>query len=106
MPRLGYTHLVGICVALLPLGACGHETHPPLFKRLTPGHTGVSFANTITTADSENVQTDVYVYNGAGVAIGDIDNDGLSDIFFSGTWGPCPLTLNKANIRSKALTQP
>src|SRR6266478_5875382 len=73
MTRLGYKHLVAICIALLPLSACSHETHPPLFKRLTPGRTGVTFANTITTTDSENVQTDVYVYNGAGVAVGDID---------------------------------
>src|SRR2546427_385914 len=105
MPRLGYTHLVGICVALLPLGACGHETQPPLFKRLTPGHTGVSFANTITTTDSENVQTDVYVYNGAGVAIGDIDNDGLPDIFFSGNMVSSRLYLNKGNMRFDDITQ-
>src|SRR6266481_1209958 len=105
MPRLGYTHLVGICVALLPLGACGHETQPPLFKRLTPGHTGVSFANTITTTDTENVQTDVYVYNGAGVAIGDIDNDGLPDIFFSGNMVSSRLYLNKGNMRFDDITQ-
>src|SRR6267143_3400 len=83
MSRLGYKHLVASCVALLPLGACSHETQPPLFKRLTPGQTGVTFANTITTNDSVNVQTDVYVYNGAGVAIGDIDNDGYLDIYVS-----------------------
>src|SRR6266446_3002781 len=105
MPRLGYTHLVAICIALPPLGACSHETHPPLFKRLTQGHTGVSFANTITTTDSENVQTDVYVYNGAGVAIGDIDNDGLSDIFFSGNMVSSRLYLNKGNMRFEDITQ-
>src|SRR5258706_1473703 len=104
MPRLGYTHLVGICVDLLLLGACGHETQPRLFKRLTPGHTGVSFANTITTTDSENVQTDVYVYNGAGVAIGDIDNDGLPDIFFAGNMVSSRLYLNKGNMRFDDIT--
>src|SRR5881409_129296 len=105
MSRLGYKHLVAICIALPPLSACSHETHPPLFKRLTPGHTGVSFANTITTTDSENVQTDVYVYNGAGVAIGDIDNDGLPDIFFSGNMVSSRLYLNKGNMRFEDITQ-
>src|SRR4029077_7014233 len=75
------------------------------FKRLTPGHTGVTFANTITTTDSQNVQTDVYVYNGAGVAIGDIDNDGLPDIFFSGNMVSSRLYLNKGNMRFEDITQ-
>src|SRR5881628_3347824 len=105
MSRLGYKHLVAICIALPPLSACSHETHPPLFKRLTPGHTGVSFANTITTTDSENVQTDVYVYNGAGVAIGDIDNDGLPDIFFSGNMVSSRLYLNKGSMKFQDITK-
>src|SRR2546425_12067001 len=105
MTRLGYKHLVAICVALLPLSACGHEMHPPLFKRLTPGHTGVTFANTITTNDSVNVQTDPYVYNGAGVAIGDINNDGLPDIFFAGNMVSSRLYLNKGNMRFQDITE-
>src|SRR6266404_8802917 len=74
-----------LLVALLWLAGCstGERDHP-VFKLLTPEQTGVTFANTITTNDTFNIQTDVYVYNGAGVAVGDIDNDGLSDIFFSG----------------------
>src|SRR5882762_8056241 len=99
MTRVAYKHLVAFGVSLLALDACHQERHRPLFKLLTPGQTGVSFANTITTTDSENVQTDVYVYNGAGVAIGDIDNDGLPDIFFSGNMVSSRLYLNKGNMR-------
>src|SRR5216683_8330130 len=105
MSRLGYRHLIAICVALPPLSACSHETRPPLFKRLTPGHTGVSFANTITTNDAVNVQTDPFVYNGAGVAVGDIDNDGLPDIFFAGNMVSSRLYLNKGDMRFEDITQ-
>src|SRR5207253_6697797 len=69
---------------LLSEGCSRQPQQPPLFQRLSPDRTGVTFANTITTNDSVNVQTDPYVYNGAGVAVGDIDNDGLPDLFFSG----------------------
>src|SRR6267143_1291940 len=105
MKRVAYRHLVAFCVSLVSLDACSRERHPPLFKQLTPGHTGVTFANTITTNDSVNVQTDVYVYNGAGVAIGDIDNDGLPDIFFAGNMVSSRLYLNKGNMQFEDITQ-
>jgi hypothetical protein len=91
---------------VLPLGACRSERHPPLFKPLTPGHTGVTFTNTITTNDQLNAQTDPYVYNGGGVAIGDIDNDGLPDIFFTGNMVSSRLYLNKGNMRFQDVTKP
>jgi hypothetical protein len=71
---------------------------------LSPNETGVSFANTITTSDSLNVQTDPYVYNGAGVAVGDIDNDGLPDIFFSGNMVSSRLYLNKGEMQFDDIT--
>ncbi len=67
--------------------------------------TGVTFANTITTNDSLNVQTDVYVYNGAGVGVGDIDNDGLPDIFFAGNMVSSRLYLNKGRMRFEDITK-
>src|SRR6266550_320049 len=77
-------YLCTLVVSLVLFAGCRQQQKtPPLFRLLTPDQTGVRFANTITTTDSENVQTDVYVYNGAGVAIGDIDNDGLPDIYVS-----------------------
>src|SRR6266581_4197250 len=105
MKRVAYGHLVAFCVSLVSLDACSRERHPPLFKQLTPGHTGVTFANSITTNDSVNVQTDPYVYNGAGVAVGDIDNDGLPDIFFAGNQVSSRLYLNKGNMRFEDITQ-
>src|SRR6266566_4889603 len=99
-------YLCALVVSLVLFAGCRQQQKtPPLFRLLTPDQTGVRFANTITTTDSENVQTDVYVYNGAGVAIGDIDNDGLPDIFFSGNMVSSRLYLNKGNMRFEDITQ-
>src|SRR5436309_11322317 len=99
-------YLRALVVSLVLFAGCRQQQKtPPLFRLLTPDQTGVRFANTITTTDSENVQTDVYVYNGAGVAIGDIDNDGLPDIFFSGNMVSSRLYLNKGNMRFEDITQ-
>jgi len=101
------------CGPLLPLfiplllveGCSQREKQPPLFELLPPSRTGVSFANTITTNDSVNVQSDPYVYNGAGVAVGDIDNDGLPDLFFTGNMVSSRLYLNKGDMRFEDITE-
>src|SRR5216117_4291017 len=99
-------YLRALVVSLVLFAGCGQQQKtPPLFRLLTPDQTGVRFANTITTTDSENVQTDVYVYNGAGVAIGDINNDGLPDIFFSGNMVSSRLYLNKGNMQFEDITE-
>jgi hypothetical protein len=77
----------------------------PVFELLSPSRTGVTFANTITTSDSLSVQTDVYIYNGAGVAVGDIDNDGLPDIFFAGNQVSSRLYLNRGNMHFEDITE-
>jgi hypothetical protein len=93
-----------LLVPLLWLNGCGHDGGPRLFKLLNPGQTGVTFANTITTDDSVNIQNDVYIYNGAGVAVGDIDNDGLPDLFFAGNMVSSHLYLNKGDMRFEDIT--
>lgn len=93
-----------LLLALL-LSACGDSaSRGALFELQPSSRTGVSFANTITTSDSVNVQTDVYIYNGAGVAAGDIDNDGLPDLFFAGNMVSSRLYLNKGELKFEDIT--
>jgi hypothetical protein len=87
------------------MAGCTGERDGQLFRLLSARQTGVTFENSITTNDSVNVQTEVYVYNGAGVAIGDINNDGLSDIFFSGNMVSSRLYLNKGEMRFEDITE-
>src|SRR6476469_8497922 len=99
-----YSVLSAVLISFCLAGCAGEKSSPPLFKLLSPEQTGVTFANTVTTDDSLNVQSDVYVYNGAGVAVGDIDNDGLPDIFFSGNMVSSRLYLNKGQMRFEDIT--
>jgi enediyne biosynthesis protein E4 len=109
MTRLARTQRSSLFVLLIAassLGGCtGGNKDRPLFKLLGADRTGVTFANTIVTDDSLNVQTDPYVYNGAGVAVGDIDNDGLSDIFFTGNMVSSRLYVNKGAMRFDDITE-
>jgi hypothetical protein len=77
----------------------------PLFIRLTEKQTGISFLNTIHEDDSLNVMRYEYLYNGAGIGIADLNNDGLNDLFFSGNTGPGKLFLNKGNFRFEDQTR-
>ena len=100
--------LAQLAAALALVTGCsgGSERHtPPLFRLLPPSRTGVTFANTITTNDSVNVQAQPYIYNGGGVAIGDIDNDGLPDIFLTGNMVSSRLYLNRGDMRFEDITQ-
>ena len=88
----------------LCITSCRARRDREVFELLSPSRTGVTFANTITTSASFNVRTAVYIYNGAGVAVGDIDNDGLPDIFFAGNMVSSRLYLNKGNMRFEDIT--
>src|SRR5579872_3795449 len=82
---------------LLLLAACRQTQKPTLFE-LMP-NTGVQFANTVWNKPDFNIFTYRNFYNGGGVAIGDINNDGLPDIFFTSNMGGNKLFLNKGNFR-------
>lgn len=85
-----------------------HVLNPPnspLFEKLNPKKTGISFSNKLTESKKNNILTYEYFYNGAGVAIGDINNDGLDDIFFTGNMVENKLYLNKGDFKFHDISQ-
>ena len=77
----------------------------PLFKKLDAGYTGIDFINQITENETYNhILVDV-VFNGGGVAVIDINNDGLQDLFFSGNMTGDKLYLNKGKLKFEDITQ-
>jgi hypothetical protein len=76
----------------------------PLFKRLSPDSTGVGFRNDLSEDFDTYFDYFAYVYNGGGVAIGDINNDGLPDIYFTGNEVENKLYLNKGNMKFEDIT--
>ncbi|MDT0538314.1 VCBS repeat-containing protein [Croceitalea sp. P059] len=83
--------------ALLIFCGCKNDDH--LFKSLNQNKTGIDFVNTITESNELNILDYLYFYNGGGVAIGDINNDDLPDIFFTGNQVKNKLYLNKGNLQ-------
>src|SRR5690242_3303748 len=76
-----------------------------LFNRLDSNTTGVTFNNEINESEDLNVLSYEYFYNGGGVAVGDINNDGLLDIFFTANMKPNKLYLNLGNMKFKDITE-
>lgn len=75
-----------------------------LFKLLSPADTHIDFNDSLTEGLNTNVLLYEYFYNGGGVAVGDVNNDGLQDIYFSGNLTPNKLYLNKGNMQFADVT--
>jgi len=78
---------------------------PKLFTLLPSNETGVDFNNIIKDDKDKNIFAYANFYGGAGVGIGDFNNDGLQDIFFAGNMVPDKLYLNKGNLVFEDVTQ-
>ncbi|MGZ4010854.1 MAG: VCBS repeat-containing protein [Flavisolibacter sp.] len=76
-----------------------------MFTLLSPKQTGISFSNEIKEDEAQNVLAYEYFYNGGGVAVGDINNDGLDDIFFTANLKSNTLYLNEGNFHFKDITK-
>jgi len=76
-----------------------------LFKNPSSESTGLNFTNVITETNDLNILDYLYYYNGGGVAIGDINNDDLPDVFLSGNQVKSKLFLNKGNLKFEDISE-
>ncbi len=86
-----------ISIIVLFFSCKQHQPNDALFELVD--NTGIKFTNSVEDSKEANIFNYRNFYNGAGVAIGDINNDGLADIFFTANQGANKLYLNKGNFK-------
>ena len=82
----------------------GCKRDDSLFRLVDGKRSGIDFSNRITTNDSINILDNEFTYNGAGVAVGDLNGDGLQDLYFCGNQVPNRLYLNRGGLRFEEAT--
>ncbi|MDR9367419.1 MAG: VCBS repeat-containing protein, partial [Balneolaceae bacterium] len=76
----------------------------PLFRELPTNYTGIDFQNTLVEGVGNNILESEFFYNGGGVAIGDLNEDGLPDIYFTANQVDNALYLNEGNFQFRNIT--
>ncbi|MEO6287902.1 MAG: VCBS repeat-containing protein [Dyadobacter sp.] len=103
MKSISHWYQILFFLSLTTLAGCGKKDPKKLFELLPADETGVHFANTLHEDDNLNILTYEYFYNGGGVGAGDINNDGLTDLFFGGNMTTSRLYLNKTQGKDKSI---
>ena len=95
-----------LCLAFVKCNNSNTKSkHQILFESLESEKTGIDFINQLTFKPYLNIIDYLYYYNGGGVAVGDINNDGLEDIFFTANQGVDRLYLNMGNLKFEDITE-
>ncbi|MGB1535663.1 MAG: FG-GAP repeat domain-containing protein, partial [Flavobacteriaceae bacterium] len=93
----------GLLTLLIFISACSPEQKK--FTKLSPNETKIDFVNKLYETHTRNYFTYPYMYLGGGVAVGDFNNDGLEDLFFTGNMVPNKLYLNEGDFKFKDISE-
>ena len=88
---------------LLLLMSCSKK-EGQLFQKLAPTESNINFSNKLVPSKNISILDYLYYYNGGGVALGDINNDGLVDVYFTSNQGKNRLYLNEGNNKFKDIS--
>jgi enediyne biosynthesis protein E4 len=95
---------ISFLLVLVYSSGCTADKDNTLFTSVSNNTTGIDFRNTIFEDGPLNITNYIYFYNGAGVATGDVNNDGLVDILFTGNMVKNRLYINKGNFKFEDIT--
>ena len=102
MIRLPSSYCYTFLVIAILFGGC--NSTPVLFHKVSSSHSGIHFNNKVIENDSINPIDLEFLYNGGGVAVGDFNNDGLPDLYFTASTVSNKLYLNKGGLTFKDIT--
>src|SRR5688572_16423852 len=96
-----------ILLTALLVNGCNNvqDSSPVMFTLLPADQSGIRFNNTITEAEDDSTLLLEFAYMGGGVGIGDFNNDGLKDIYFTGNQVSSRLYINKGNNQFEDITE-
>lgn len=93
-----------LCLLLLLVFFTCREKEQTLFTELPSQETGITFRNDLVETAEKNVLSYIYFYNGGGVAAGDLNNDGLADLIFTGNQTGNKVYINRSNMVFEDIT--
>jgi hypothetical protein len=90
---------------LLVAGCTSQQSDDTVFKLVPSSKSGITFVNKVDNTEDFNIFNYRNFYNGGGVAIGDLNNDGLADVFLTSNMGDNKLYLNKGGLKFEDISE-
>ncbi|MEP3209464.1 MAG: VCBS repeat-containing protein [Maribacter sp.] len=103
--NLIYRFLIASMAMATCMVGCKEKAPTTLFTKVDTALSGLAFNNQLTENDSINILDNEFVYNGAGVALGDVNGDGLDDVFLAGNQVDNKLFLNAGELKFQDISQ-
>ena len=100
-----FSKILSVMLIFTLIFSCKNIDDSKLFSKMPSSQTGIKFKNLVTETDEFNILTYGNIYNGGGVAAGDVNNDGLIDLYFTGSMVGSRLYINQGDFKFEEIAE-